>query len=98
VSALWVRHPRLLGLVALAARVPLGIGKLRLSGLTPTGTRFLGSPQALWLVRASRATVGGLDVGPSNRLQRGLALGDFRIPRRGLFAISHLFMTSEPRP
>jgi hypothetical protein len=97
-SAVWPRHPRLLSVVEMTARLALRAGALRLTGRTPSGARFLGSPQALWLVARSRATIGGVDVGRCIRLQRQLALGDFTIPRRGLFATSHAFMTTEPHP
>jgi hypothetical protein len=94
-SRLWLKHPRLLDLVAIVARVALGVGPLRLTGRTPAGSRFMDSPLAVWLVQSSRATIAGLDAGPGGRLRSALALGDFHIPRRGLFATSHAFMTPE---
>ena len=96
-SAFWTRHPRLLDLLARAASVALRTGHLRLTGRTPTGMRFIGSPQSIWLVERSRATIAGVDAGPSTRLRRGLALGDFRIPRTGLFAAAHAQMIADAR-
>jgi hypothetical protein len=97
-SRLWMRHPRLLDLVAMAARCALGMGQLRLRGRTPAGMQFMDSPLAIWLVQSSRATIAGLDAGPGGRLRSALALGDFQIPRRGLFATAHAFMTPERQP
>lgn len=83
------RHPRLLGALAAIARVMLRSGPIRFVGTTPSGAVFTGQPWALWVVRASRACIAGEDTGPDRALEESLALGDFRIPRRGLFAASH---------
>lgn len=88
-TTLCARYPRLLVGMAALGRVLLRSGPLRLFGLTPSGAVFMGQPWALWIVRASRACIAGQDTGPDRRLDPGLALGEFRIPRRGLFAASH---------
>lgn len=86
---LFERYPRLLTLLAALARVMLRTGPLRLTGYTPRGAAFTGHPWALWTVRASRACIAGQDTGPDRPLAETLALGEFPIPKRGLFAVSH---------
>jgi hypothetical protein len=84
-----VKHPRLLGPLALVARVVLHTGPLSLACRAPDGVGLVSMPWALWIVRSSRACIDGQDTGPNRPLGRTLALGDFHIPRRGLFAVSH---------
>lgn len=88
-SPIFRRQPRLLVVLATLARLVLRTGPMRLVGLTPSGAAFVGQPWALWVVRSSRACIAGQDTGPNRPLDAALALGDFRIPRRGLFAASH---------
>jgi hypothetical protein len=86
-------HPGLLAPIGLTARAVLRTGPIRLSGRTPSGTQFSGCPWSVWAVRSSRACIGGHDTGPERPLDRPLALGDFRIPRRPLFAATWAQMT-----
>jgi hypothetical protein len=88
------RRPWLLRPLALIARVVFDTGPLRLTGRAPNGSEFAGTPWALWIVRSSRACIGGHDTGPNRLLERPLALGEFLIPRRGLFAASHAAMSA----
>lgn len=66
----------------------LGAGVLTLTGSTPNGFHFLDHPRALWLVAASRASIGVRPAGALVRNAEDVRLGDFRIPRRGLFAVA----------
>jgi hypothetical protein len=84
---------RVLRAMEMAARVALRAGELRPAGDTPAGSRFLINPRAVWFVEASRATLAGRDLGPVGPIVPQPALGDVRIPRRGLFAIGAAFMT-----
>jgi hypothetical protein len=93
----WTRWLALLEAVPYVSRLFPSIGELRLTGRTPTGARFIGLPQAIWLVANSRATVQGVDLGSSTRLRRRLALGEFSIPRRGLFTMAHTVMRPQGR-
>jgi hypothetical protein len=88
------RRPLLLRPLATIARLALQTGPLRLIGHTPNGSGFAGTPWALWIVRSSRACIGGRDTGPNHPLDRSLALGEFLIPRRGLFAAAHAAMSA----
>lgn len=92
-SQLWTDR-RVLRAIELAARLILRAGDVRLSGETPAGHRFLVNPRAVWLVGACRATLAGRDLGPTGPILPQPALGDVRIPRRGLFAVGAAFMTT----
>lgn len=94
---LWV-DPRALAAVAAAARLALGTGPLCLSGRLPSGARFYSNPRRIWDIVASRATIRGEDLGPMQRPGRGLALGDFLIPRRALLASGPLFIEPAGAP
>lgn len=89
VAPIVVKHPRLLGPLAMIARVVFRSGPLRLDCRAPNGAGLANTPWALWIIRSSRACIDGQDTGPNCPLGRALALGDFDIPQRGLFAASH---------
>lgn len=89
-------NERMLAAVAAVARLALRAGPLRLSGLTPTGSRFVSSPQALWSVADSRATIQGRDLGRMGSIGAQHALGEFLIPRRPLFAVETSFTVMPP--
>jgi hypothetical protein len=72
-------------LVAQIAARALGAGRLRLRGRTPNGWRFQAVPSAVWVIEASRAWIGDTDLGPPGSVSPQARLGDFLIPRRGLF-------------
>lgn len=93
----WPRRLGLLEALQYVSRLFPSLGELRLTGLTPTGVRFIALPQAIWWVSTSRATVQGVDLGSSTRLRRRLALGDFSIPRRGLFTMAHSVLQLDGR-
>lgn len=88
---LW-RRPELLRAVGFAAgRVP-GLGRIALTGHLPSGQRFLANPMAFWLVESSRAAIEGVDIGPPGPLPVQARLGEFWIPRRGLFMVGRALM------
>lgn len=63
----------------------LGAGKLSFAGRVPNGQSFQARPLRVWSVGTSRATVGGVDVGPPQPLAVQAHLADFWLPQRGLF-------------
>ena len=91
-------HPWLLSVLTGLARMALRTGPLRLAGVMPSGVAFTGHPRALWVVRASRACIDGHDTGPDCRPEAGLALGDFPIPRRGLFTAVDAVIATRSSP
>lgn len=84
-----LRTPLLARTLGSAAGALLGAGILTLTGTTPNGFRFLAHPNALWLVAASRASIGVRLAGRVVPNTEDVRLGDFRIPRLGLFAVAH---------
>lgn len=69
-----------------AAGVLLRTGPLALTGRMPNGQTFRFAPEYVWPVTWGRARLHGFDLGPLGPLPRQAALGDFRIPQRGLLA------------
>jgi hypothetical protein len=76
-----------LSLMASVAGVALRAGRLGLAGRAPNGQRFVANPLLVWSISASRASVAGRDLGVVASAPAQPRLGDFWIPRRGLFAI-----------
>ena len=89
-DTLW-RSPTVLAAMAPVAGVALGAGKLRLTGRAPNGQRFIANPLSTWTVPSAKATIDGRNVGAVAPLREQPNLGDFWIPRTGLFAIGRAF-------
>jgi hypothetical protein len=87
----WWHSRSVLRAMGWAARGLLGTGRLGLTGRTPSGQRFVANPLVAWTIRASRASVNGVDVGEPAPLPEQEHLGDFWIPQRGLFVIGRAF-------
>lgn len=90
---LW-RDPRALGGLGAAAGRALGLGRLCLTGAAPNGQRFRATPRLVWPVDASTALLDGETLGPLDPAARQTRLGDFWIPRRGVFVIGQAFFWS----
>jgi hypothetical protein len=67
----------------------LGLGSVRLTGITPNGQDFRIAPQRLWAVADSVAIVRGQDLGHVGPLAEQARLGDFRLPQRGICVVGH---------
>ncbi|RVW09130.1 hypothetical protein EGT67_13345 [Prescottella agglutinans] len=91
-AALW-RNDRVLTLMSRVAGPLLGVGRIGLTGETPSGHSFRANPRRLWAVERSRATVDGVDVGPPGPLPEQARLGGFWLPQRGVFAIGETYFT-----
>lgn len=89
-DTLW-KNPTVLAAMAPIAGVVLGAGKLRLTGRAPNGQRFIANPLSTWTVPSAKATIDGRNPGETAVLQEQPRLGDFWIPRTGLFAIGRAF-------
>ena len=87
---LW-KKPTVLAAMAPVAAVVLGAGKLRLTGQAPNGQRFIANPLSTWTVPSAKATIDGRNLGAVAPLREQPHLGDFWIPRTGLFAIGRAF-------
>ena len=88
----WRTNTRALRALGKAAGLALGAGRVSLAGETPDGHRFVASPDVVWTVGASRAVIDGRDLGPTGPIDPQPRLGDFHIPRRGLFAAGSVIM------
>jgi hypothetical protein len=95
-SVLPVRAWRSKAVLAVMSRVAgpaLRTGRVRLSGLAPNGQRFVANPLTIWVATASRATVGGTDLGEMGSAPEQARLRDFTIPQRGIFVIGRAFFS-----
>jgi hypothetical protein len=88
----WRSRPVLLAMGAVAGRA-LGVGKVKLTGLTSNGQHFDANPMRIWRVVASNAIVDGTDLGPVGPLTQQAHMADFYFPQRGIFAIGRVFVT-----
>ena len=88
--------PAALRLMEIAAKLTLGTGRLNLTGLTPNGYRFTGTPRRLWLIESSHAVVDGVSLGPIGPLVHQASLGDFLVPQVGLFAVARTRFEQAP--
>jgi hypothetical protein len=91
-TAAWRWRPilRAMGWVAGWA---LGVGTVRLTGLTSNGQHFDANPVRVWYVTDSHCVVEGRELGPIGRLPTQAHLADFYFPQRGIFAMGRVFVT-----
>jgi hypothetical protein len=80
--------------MGVAAQMGLGTGNLRLTGRISNGQTYIASPSEFWLIDASRAVIGGVDLGRPGPLPEQGRLGEFLIPQRGIFAIANAYLES----
>jgi hypothetical protein len=74
----------------------LGVGTVRLTGLTSNGQHFDANPLRIWYVTGGRAVVEGQDLGPIGALPEQARMADFYFPQRGIFAVGRVFVTPPP--
>lgn len=75
----------------------LRTGPIRLSGTASNGQDYRLAPRIMWQVADSRALVDGCDIGAPGPLDVPAALGDFRLPQRGICVVgSGHFDTFDP--
>jgi hypothetical protein len=86
-DSVWQNDRRVSTLETLAGHW-LHAGRVRLSGRTPSGHHFVARPHVVWPIETSRARMAGRDLGEPARLVRQAAVGDYWIPRRGLFVLA----------
>jgi hypothetical protein len=65
----------------------LGMGRLQMSGVMPSGHSGLLMPQRMYLVNESSVVLGGVDLGGSTRLRENPTIGSVPLPARGVLAI-----------
>jgi len=81
------RRPLMLGLFARAARRWFGMGDIDLLGTVPNGQLGILLPRRMLPVVASRAVLGGQDLGEPVRARENPAIGALRLPARPVFAL-----------
>jgi len=89
-DTLW-KNSTVLAAMAPVAGVALAAGKLRLAGQAPNSQRFIANPLLTWTVPSAKAIIDGRNPGAVQPLREQPRLGDFWIPRTGLFAIGRAF-------
>lgn len=90
--AAWRSAPVLRGMGALAGRF-LGVGKVKLTGMTSNRQRFDANPLRIWYVTDSHAVVDGEDLGTIGPLAEQAHMADFYFPQRGVFAVGRVFIS-----
>lgn len=65
----------------------LGMGRLKMSGVMPSGHSGLLMPQRMYLVNQSSAVLGGVDLGAPTRLRENPTIGGVPLPARAVLAI-----------
>jgi hypothetical protein len=88
------RSRAVLGAMSRVAGTALRAGRVRLTGLAPNGQRFTANPVTMWVVRDSRATVRGVDLGEIGPAPEQARLRDFSIPQRGVFVVGRATFTA----
>lgn len=87
----WWRNPFVLRAMGVMASGMLGIGRMRLAGIAPSGQAFVANPVIAWVIPSSRARIRGVDAGEPGPLPEQAHLGDFWIPQRGLFVVGRAY-------
>lgn len=65
----------------------LGMGRLQMSGVMPSGHSGLLMPQRMYFVHESRAVLDGVHLGTPTRLRENPVIGGVPLPARGVLAI-----------
>jgi hypothetical protein len=71
----------------------LGVGTVRLTGLTSNGQHFDANPLRIWYVTDSHAVVEGQELGSTGALPEQAHMADFYFPQRGIFAVGRVYVT-----
>lgn len=93
--AAWRSRPLLLAMGHVAGWA-LGVGTVKLTGMTSNGQPFEANPLRIWFVTSSHAVVDGQELGPIGPLDEQAHLRDFYIPQRGIFAVGRVFVARVP--
>ena len=65
----------------------MGMGRLQMSGVMPSGHSGLLMPQRMYFVDRARASLDGVDTGTPARLRENPTVGGVPLPARGVLAI-----------
>jgi len=81
------RSNLILGLMSAMSTALLSAGRFALRGHVPNRQWFQAGPRRLWAIPASRASIGGRDLGPLGPLVTQATIGEIPMPQRGLFML-----------
>jgi hypothetical protein len=84
------RSNAVLSMMSAMSTAFLAAGRFQLRGRVPNRQWFQASPRALWMVPASRASIGGRELGLLGPAAEQVMLGDFPMPQRGVFMVGGL--------
>lgn len=90
--SVWRWRP-VLSVMGRLAGPALGVGKVKLTGMTANGQLFDANPVRLWYVTGSSAIVDGEELGPIGPLPDQARMADFYFPQRGIFAVGRMYVT-----
>jgi hypothetical protein len=88
----WSSRP-VLAVMSGVAGPALRAGRVRLTGLTPNGQRFVANPLIMWVATNSKAIVRGIDLGEMGPAPEQAHLRDFAVPQRGMFVVGRAMFT-----
>lgn len=75
----------------------MGMGRLQMSGVMPSGHPGTRMPQRMYFVDESSATMDGTDLGHPTHLNTNPTIGGVALPARGVLAIGQgMWQTLEP--
>jgi hypothetical protein len=75
----------------------LGLGRLQMTGVMPSGHVGTLMPQRMYYVADARAVLDGTDLGRPTRLDRNPRIGEVPLPARGILAIGQAaWQTRDP--
>jgi len=75
----------------------LGMGRLQMSGVMPSGHTGLLMPQRMYLLDQSSAVLDGVNLGRPTRLRENPTIGGVALPARGVLAIGQaMWQISDP--
>jgi hypothetical protein len=81
--------------MAAATNRLLGVPRVTVVGRTPSGHHFRLDSHDVWAVAASTARSNGQHLGPPVSLRNEVGLGDFAIPRWGLFTVGDAYFETK---
>lgn len=75
----------------------LGLGALRMSGRVPAGQHLVAALRRMYTIPSATATLAGRDLGKPTTWRREPTIGDWPLPRTGVFAVGEAHATIRDR-
>lgn len=71
----------------------LGLGRIKLGGIMPSGHYGILMPQRMFFIDRSEAVLDGVDLGRPARMHPNPRIGDVPLPARGVLAVGQAYFT-----